>query len=73
MNGSDYVAMQQAVQFFATCQSVGQCASSGSSVLDTFSAADGAMLSASVIACWVTAFGIRSVIDVIRGSTNEIG
>ena len=57
----------------STCAYVVQTgAELGNSVL-FFSASDGALLSSGVIACWLAAYGIRSVIEVIRGSTNENG
>lgn len=71
LTADEYASIQKSAQYFSTCQTFGGCNGGGQSVFDTFTAADGAMLSGAVIACWCTAFGIRAIIDVIRGSTNE--
>lgn len=47
---------------------------SGMDISNSFllmSAEDGAVFSGGVITCWFTAYVIRSIIFIIKGSTNE--
>lgn len=39
--------------------------------LFSLSAVDGVMLSTLIVGCWAVAFVIRSVINVVKGSTQE--
>lgn len=70
-DGSILLVLDSSVTNLATCQYVVQ---SGSDISNSFllmTAEDGAVFSSGVIACWALAYGIRSIINILKGSTNE--
>lgn len=57
------------VSNLSACTYVAQSGAEMASSLYSLSAADGGYLSAMIITVWSAAYGIRQVINVIRGST----
>lgn len=72
-DGSLALVLDPSATDLSTCAYVVQTGAELGNSLVSFSASDGALLSSGVISCWVAAYGIRSVIEVIKGSTNETG
>lgn len=72
-DGSLALVLDPSATDLSTCPYVVQTGAELGNSLVSFSASDGALLSSGVISCWLAAYGIRSVIEVIRGSTNETG
>lgn len=56
------------VQDLSTCQYVLQSGAELANSLFSLTASDGALVSVAIISCWVTAYAIRSIIEVIKGS-----
>lgn len=55
----------------ATCTYVVQSGPDISNSFALMSAEDGAFFSAGLVTVWLTAYGIKSIINVIKGSENE--
>ena len=72
-DGSFALVLDPSASDLSTCAYVVQTGAELGNSLVSFSASDGALLSSGVISCWLAAYGIRSLIEVIRGSTNETG
>lgn len=72
-DGSYALVLDPSATDLSTCSYVVQTGAELGNSLVSFSASDGALLSSGVIGCWVAAYGIRTVIEVIKGSTNESG
>ena len=72
-DGSFALVLDPSATDLTACAYVVQTGAELGNSLVSFSASDGALLSSGVIACWVAAYGFRSVIEVIKGSTNETG
>lgn len=72
-NGTLSLALDPTVTDLSTCAYVVQTGAELGNSLVSFSAADGALLSSGVVGCWVAAYAIRSVYEIIRGSANETG
>jgi hypothetical protein len=72
-DGSFALVLDPSATDLTACAYVVETGAELGNSLVTFSASDGALLSSGVIGCWVAAYGIRTVIEVIRGSTNENG
>jgi len=53
----------------STCPYVVQSGAEVANSLFSLTPKEGGLLSAGIISCWVAAYGIRSIINVIRGST----
>jgi hypothetical protein len=69
-DGSVALVLDQTATDLTTCPYVVETgAELGNSVI-SFTASDGAMLSSGVVACWLAAYGVRVVLNVIRGSEN---
>jgi len=72
-DGSYALVLDPSATDLSTCAYVVQTGAELGNSLVSFSASDGALLSSGVISCWVAAYGIRSLVEVIKGSTNETG
>lgn len=72
-DGSYALVLDPSATDLSTCAYVVQTGAELGNSLVSFSASDGALLSSGVVGCWVAAYGIRTVIEVIKGSTNENG
>lgn len=72
-DGSLALVLDPSATDLSTCAYVVQTGAELGNSLVSFSASDGALLSSGVISCWVAAYGIRSLIEVIKGSTHETG
>jgi hypothetical protein len=70
-NGEQLLALDPAQTDFSTCTYVVESGDEVASSFFRMSSEDGFIFSAGLIACWLTAFGIKSIISIIRGSTNE--
>lgn len=71
VDGENVLALSPAETNLATCAYVVE---SGPDLANSFLLLDaegGAAFSAGVISCWMAAYGIRSIISVLKGSTNE--
>lgn len=69
-DGSLVLVLDPQATNLATCTYVVQ---SGTDISNSFllmSAEDGAFFSAGLVTVWLTAYGIRSIINVIKGSEN---
>lgn len=55
----------------STCAYVAQSGAEVANSLFSMTAADGGMLSGMIVAVWAGAFGIRQIINIVRGSTTE--
>lgn len=53
----------------STCPYVVQSGAELSNSLFSLTAEDGAQLSAAIVACWVAAWGLKAIINVVKGST----
>lgn len=67
--GAIWLALDPVQSNLAACAYVVQTGEEASTSSFVLSAEDGAIFSAGLISCWLIAFGIRSIIHVIRGST----
>jgi hypothetical protein len=72
-DGSLALVLDPSATDLTACAYVVQTGAELGNSLVSFSASDGALLSSGVISCWLAAYGIRSVIEVIKGPTNETG
>lgn len=72
-DGTSALVLDTTATNLATCAYVVQTGAELGNNLVSFSASDGALLSSGVVGVWMAAYGIRSVINVVRGSTNEAG
>jgi hypothetical protein len=70
-NGSFLLELDPAATDLTACQYVVQSGAELGNNLLTMSVEDGAIASGLIIGCWVTAFGVKSVINVFRGSTKD--
>jgi hypothetical protein len=68
-DGSLYLTPAPEVQDLSTCQYVLQSGAEVANSLFSLTAADGAELSFAIIGVWLAAFVVRSIIEVIKGST----
>lgn len=70
-SGAEYLKVQEATQYYSTCKAGGQCG--GEAVNNPFAltAEEGALISAMVVSCWASAWAIRAVINVVKGSTQN--
>lgn len=69
-DGSALMALDQTAQDLTTCQYVVESgAELGNSML-SMTATDGAIYSGEIVACWVAAFSIRAIAQIIKGSEN---
>jgi hypothetical protein len=70
-DGSLLLALDPLATDFTACAYVVESGTEFGNSFFRMSAEDGAVFSAGLISCWMLAFGVRSVISIIRGSTNE--
>lgn len=72
-NGQTYPALvlDHAQTNFSTCVYVVESGDEFQNNLWNMSPEDGAIFSAGVVSCWLVAFGIRSILSILRGSTHE--
>jgi len=71
VNGENFLALDPAQTDFTACTYVVE---SGADVAESFfrmSPEDAVVFSAGVVAVWSVAFGIRSIISLIKDSTHE--
>lgn len=67
--GGPFLALDPSVSNVSTCAYVLQSgAEVGNSIL-SMSAEDGALLSAGIVSVWAMAFAIRSIVNIVRGSS----
>jgi len=67
-DGSLALVLDPTALDLSACQYVVQSGAEVANSLFAMTAKDGAFVSAGIITCWVTAYAIRSLINVIRGS-----
>lgn len=70
-DGSLALVLDPAATDLTACPYVVETGAELGNTLLSLSPGDGALLASGVVSCWLAAYGIRSVINVIRGSTNE--
>lgn len=70
-NGTFVLELDPAATDLSACQYVVQSGAELSNSLFSLTAEDGGYISALIVGCWAAAYGIRSVINLIRGSTKE--
>lgn len=68
-DGSIVLVLDPTAPDLSTCPYVVQSGAELSNSLFSLTAEDGAYVSASIIGCWVAAYLIRSVINVVRKGT----
>lgn len=68
-DGSIVLALDPAAPDLSTCPYVVMSGAEVANSLFSLTAADGGLLSAGIVGCWAAAFAIRSVINVVKGST----
>lgn len=68
-DGSLLLALDPAVSDVSTCAYVVQSgAEVGGSIL-SLSIEDGGLISAGIVSCWALAWGIKSIINIVKGSS----
>jgi len=70
-DGTWLLALDPSVKDTSTCAYVVESGADVGSSLLHMSAQDGGIISAGLISCWMIAYGVRSLIDVIKGNQNE--
>ena len=68
-DGTLVLRLEPTATDLSTCQYVVQSGAELANSLFSMTAADGALVSTGIISVWVAAFGIRSIINVVRGSS----
>lgn len=68
-DGSLVLELMPTATDLSTCQYVVQSGAELSNSLFSMTAQDGALASGAVIACWVTAYAVKSIILILRGSS----
>lgn len=68
-DGSLVLKLEPTATDLSTCQYVVQSGAELSNSLFSMTASDGALVSSGIVGVWAAAFGIRSIIDTIRGSS----
>jgi len=71
VNGENMIALDVGNPNLTTCSYVVESGVDVSNNFWTLSATDGAVFSAGVISCWMVAYGIRSIMFIVKGSSNE--
>lgn len=70
-DGTFLLALDPSATDLTACSFVVESGAELANSLFSMTAQDGAVNSALIISCWLVAFGVRSIIHVIRGSENE--
>lgn len=70
-DGSLALVLDQTTTDVSTCAYVVQTGPEIASSLVAFSADDGAQVSAIIVSVWAAAWGVRVLIDVVRGSSDN--
>lgn len=68
-DGSILLALDPAATDLAACAYVVETGPEIVNSLLTLSAQDGLVVSAGLISCWAAAFGIRAIIQIVKGSS----
>ena len=69
VDGQVMLVIDPAAPDLSTCPYVVMSGAEVANSLFSFTAADGGYLSGAIVGCWAVAFFIRSVIDVVKGSS----
>jgi len=67
-DGSLLLALDPLAQDLTACSYVVESGAEVGNSLLSMTAQDGALVSVAIISCWATAFGIRAIISLIKGS-----
>lgn len=67
-DGSLVLVLDPTATDLSTCPYVVQSGAELANSLFSLTATDGAFVSVAIISCWITAYGIRSIIDLVRSS-----
>jgi hypothetical protein len=70
-DGNFALALDPSAPDLTACAYVVESGAEVSNSLLSLSAQDGGYASAAIISCWVTAYAIRSIIQIIKGTTDE--
>ena len=70
-DGTVVLVLDATAPDLSTCPYVVMSGAEVANSLFSLSAADGGLLSAGIVGCWASAFAIRSVINVIKGSSES--
>lgn len=70
-DGSLALVLDPTAQDISTCQYVVPSGAEVANSLMTLTAEDGSYISAAIVGCWVVAYGIRAVINVVRQGSSE--
>jgi hypothetical protein len=68
-DGSLVLKLEPTATDLSTCQYVVQSGAELANSLFSMTAEDGAWVSSGIIGVWAAAYGIRSIIDIVRGSS----
>lgn len=70
-DGSYFLKINPSVIDVSTCSYVVQSGADIGNSLFSMSAEDGSLISAGLVSVWAAAWGIKAIINVVKGSTNE--
>lgn len=70
-DGTFLLALDPAATDLSACAYVVESGADLGNALLSMTGADGAMYSGAVIGCWVLAFCVRTIVQIIKGSENE--
>jgi hypothetical protein len=70
-DGSLALVLDPSATDVTTCSYVVQTGPEVASSLVALSVDDGALISASIVSVWAAAWGVRNLIDVVRGSSED--
>lgn len=68
-DGTLVLRLEPTATDLSTCQYVVQSGAELANSLFSMTASDGALVSSGIIAAWAAAYAIRSIINVVRGSS----
>jgi hypothetical protein len=71
VDGQVMLVIDPAAPDLSACPYVVMSGAEVANSLFSFTAADGGLLSGAIVGCWAAAFAIRSVINIIKGSTDS--
>lgn len=69
-DGSYFLALDLSQTNIASCQYVVHTGSEAGGSILSLSMEDGGLISAAIVSCWALAYGIKSIINILKGTTN---
>ncbi|MGZ8287956.1 MAG: hypothetical protein ACXWU7_02085, partial [Telluria sp.] len=70
-DGSYLLALDPTATDLTACTYVVQSGEDLSNSFTMMTAEDGGYFSAGLVTCWMTAYGIKAIIKILKGSSNE--